>query len=197
MRAIGVLRFALSLLLLPQISSFSLKKGVIRLLDLERSESSLPLHDNFPEQQEHQRSDIHTNVMTTILPGTVSFDADAWLKWTQKVVPVVMCIGLIGHVMGGSADVLLMMSTIIVFGLMFMEIMEGGKIPFDAVGREGLNNAANKINKLGRESVLIITGGIVISMMVVVAVVVVNLMKLPQSINKLLTSYHTIYQRYL
>jgi len=104
----------------------------------------------------------------TIVPDTVSFDAAAWLKWTQKGVPVVVCIGLIGHVMGGSVDVLLMMSTIIVFGLMFMEIMEGGKIPLDAVGREGLNNAANKINKLGRESVLIITGGFVISIMVVV-----------------------------
>ncbi len=168
MRKISALRFTLSLLLLPQIVPFSFKKGVIRLLDLERSESSLHLRDNFPQQQEHQRSDTHTNAMTTILPGTGSFDADAWLKWTQKVVPVVVCIGLIGHALGGSVDVLLMMSTIIVFGLMFMEIIESGKIPFDAVGREGLSNAANKINKLGRESVLIITGGFVISTMVVV-----------------------------
>jgi len=167
MRKISALRFTLSLLLMPQIVPFSFKKGVIRLMDLERSESSLPLHDNFPEQQEHHHSETDTNAMA-IVPGTVSFDANAWLKWTQKVVPVVVCIGLIGHVMGGSVDLLLMMSTIIVFGLMFMEIMEGGKIPFDAVGREGLNNAANKINKLGRESVLIITGGFVISIMVVV-----------------------------
>ena len=83
------------------------------------------------------------------------------------MVPVIACIGLIGRMTGGSIDAILMMSTMIVFGLMLMEIMEGGKIPFDAVGKEGLNSAANKINNLGRESVLIITGGIVISVLVV------------------------------
>ena len=160
MRSIAVFGFILSFLLLSlTVGSFSLKKGLTRILDMERSESSLPFSDNFTE---HQFSDTNLPV------DSMQLDVEAWLKWTKKVVPVVVCIGLIGHLLGGSADVLLMMSTMIVFGLMIMEILEGGKIPLDTVGKEGLNNAANKINKLGRDSVIIITGGVVISILAVV-----------------------------
>ena len=114
MQSIAVFGFILSLLLLSlTVRSFSLAKGVTRILDMERSGSSLPFSDNFPE---HQFSDTNLPV------NSLQLDAEAWLKWTKKVVPVVVCIGLIGHVMGGSADVLLMMSTMIVFGLMIMEI---------------------------------------------------------------------------
>ena len=154
---LGFILYFLSLSL--TVRSFSLMKGVTCILDMERRESRLPFSDNFPE---HPLSDTNLPI------DSMQLDFEAWLKWTKKVVPVVVCIGLIGHVLGGSADVLLMISTMIVFGLMIMEILEGGKIPLNTVGKEGLNNAANKINKLGRESVLIITGGIVICILAVV-----------------------------